>query len=147
MSVRRLLPLLVFAVLACARVQTPTRPAENEAGLVRDHISLFKHLQEAGFRVEAAGEVQQPFFTPRARVIRIGDTGEVQVYEYATKHQAAADASRVNRDGSIGTSMPMWIGPPHFFRKGSLIVVYLGSDDRTLLALRGLLGEQFAGSP
>ena len=146
MCVRRLLPLVLVA-FGCARVQAPTRPAENTSGPVRDYASLVEHLQDAGLRVEAAGEVQQPFFTPRARVIRVGDTGEAQVYEYASEQQAAAEASRVNPDGSIGTSMPMWIAPPHFFRKRSLIVLYLGSDDRTLVPLRGLLGQQFAGSP
>lgn len=89
----------------------PTPPAENASGPVRDYASLVEHLQDVGLLIEPAGEVQQPFFTPRARVIRVGDTGEAQVYEYASEQQAAAEASRVNPDGSIGTSMPMWIAP------------------------------------
>lgn len=139
--------LLFLVCVACARVQPPDgAAASTTSGPVRDYRSLVAHLRESGLRVEAAGEVEQPFFTPKAKVLRIGDSGEAQVYEYATEEQAAAEAARVNSNGSIGTSMPMWIAPPHFFRKRSLIVLYLGSDENTLLTLRGVLGNQFAGS-
>ncbi len=96
-------------------------------------------------RVEPAGEVEQPFFSPKAKVVRLGEAGEAQIYEYATEQKAAAEAARVTPQGGIGTSMPMWIAPPHFFRKGSLLVLYLGTDEKTLLTLRGVLGERFAG--
>jgi len=135
--------LLLFAV-AC----TPVPPAADGIGAsetVRDSKSLVAHLRQAGLRVESAGQIEQPFFTAKAKVLRIGDSGEAQVYEYASEERAAAEAARVNADGSIGTSMPMWIAPPHFFRKGSLIVLYLGSDERTLSTLQRLLGAQFAG--
>ena len=128
-------------LIGCAGVP---RSADSES--VRDYDSLVAHLRESGLRVVPAGEVRQPFFTPTAKVIRIGDSGEAQIYEFATEEKAAAEAARVNADGSIGTSMPMWIAPPHFFRKRSVIVLYLGSDENTLLTLRGLLGSQFAGS-
>lgn len=41
--------------------------------------------------------------------------------------------------------MPRWIAPPHFFRRRNLIVLYLGSDETTLLKLRGMLGDEFVG--
>jgi len=144
---RGLVVLAVCSILiACAQVQSSAGGSSASSDGIRDYRSLVAHLRESGVRAEAAGEVEQPFFTPKAKVVRLGQAGEAQVYEYASEEQAAAEAARVNADGSIGTSMPMWIAPPHFFRRRSLIVLYLGSDEQMLLTLRGLLGEQFGGA-
>lgn len=150
---RRLFLVPLFILLtaeACAPARTV--PATNGGRAATNYQSLVEHLRSSGFTVEPTGEIEQPFFTPQARVIRIGTTsnaqprgGEAQVYEYATEEQAAADAAKVSSDGSIGGSMPHWIAPPHFFRRGNLLVLYLGSDENTLLNLRGFLGNEFAG--
>ena len=59
---------------------------------------------------------------------------------------AQAEADQVAPDGSsVGTSMPFWVGDPHFFKGGKLIVLYLGDDADILSALESVLGEQFAG--
>jgi len=55
-------------------------------------------------------------------------------------------ARRVSRDGSaIGTAKPHWIGTPHFYRQGRLLVLYLGDEKRIIQASEGVLGRQFAG--
>lgn len=138
---------LLLLLLGCTQVQLPDQSTgETTSGRAHDYKWLVAHLRDSGLAVEDAGEIEQPFFTPKAGVVRIGESGEAQIYEYATEQQAAAEAARVNSDGSIGTSMPMWIAPPHFFRNGPLIVLYLGSDNNVLRTLRELLGDQFAGS-
>ncbi|NIM93557.1 MAG: hypothetical protein GTO18_07580 [Anaerolineales bacterium] len=38
-----------------------------------------------------------------------------------------------------------WVGAPHFFRSGKLVVLYLGSGESLLNALEAVLGPQFAG--
>ena len=145
--IRRWFLVSVF-ILLTSETCAPERTAEGtsgDRGAGTSYHSLVEHLRSSGLKVESAGEIEQPFFTPKARVIRIGATGEAQVYEYITEEQAAADAAKVKPDGSIGTSMPHWIAPPHFFRRGNLLVLYLGSDETTLLSLRGFLGTEFAG--
>ena len=42
--------------------------------------------------------------------------------------------------------MPMWIAPPHFFKSGRLIVLYIGEEPRLLQGLAHILGPQFAGN-
>lgn len=143
--IRRLFLLLPIFILLTAEACAPAQTGHQTASGSMTYGNLVQHLRSSGLRVESLGEVEQPFFTPKARVIRIGTAGEAQVYEYATEEQAAAEAAKVNADGSIGGSMPMWIAPPHFFRRRNLIVLYLGSDENTLLNLRGLLGTEFAG--
>lgn len=143
---RKLFLLSVFILLTAQTCAPTGAPQESTAGTTAaiSYGSLVEHLRKAGLTVETLGEVEQPFFTPAARVIRIGTTGEAQVYEYATEEAAAADAGKVNADGSIGGSMPMWIAPPHFFRRKHLMVLYLGRDDAALASLRGFLGTEFA---
>jgi hypothetical protein len=151
--IRRLFLVPLF-ILLTAEACAPARMAPDTTGgsVGMSYQSLVEHLRSSGLTVEPAGEIEQPFFTPQARVIRIGTTsnaqprgGEAQVYEYATEQQAAADAAKVSSDGSINGSMPHWIAPPHFFRRRNLLVLYLGSDETTLLNLRGFLGNEFAG--
>jgi hypothetical protein len=38
-----------------------------------------------------------------------------------------------------------WVAPPHFFLKGRVLVLYVGSDPAVLAALRAVLGAQVAG--
>lgn len=145
--IRQLFPFAILILLTaqtCDSSRTPQATSGNSsAGM--SYQALVDHLRSSGFKVESAGEIEQPFFTPKARVIRIGTTGEAQVYEYASDQAAEADAAKVSSDGSIGGSMPHWIAPPHFFRRRNLLVLYLGSDENTLLQLRGFLGNEFAG--
>lgn len=102
-------------------------------------------LRAAGLRVEEAGEIEQPFFTRRARVLRVNDD-DLQLYEFATAAAAEAAAREVDPSGgSIGTVSMSWMAPPHFFRRGSLIAIYIGRDAETLAVLQRLLGPQFAG--
>jgi hypothetical protein len=39
----------------------------------------------------------------------------------------------------------MWIAPPHFFKSGRLIVLYIGEAPAVLEALADTLGPQFPG--
>ncbi|HEV2107022.1 MAG TPA: hypothetical protein VGR16_02025 [Thermomicrobiales bacterium] len=39
-----------------------------------------------------------------------------------------------------------WVAPPHFFRQGAVIVLYVGEDPAVLDLLEELLGAQFAGA-
>lgn len=137
---------LMLMMVACAPAQTaqPSRGTKTDAA-VTSYASLVEGLRASGLAIESLGDVEQTWFTPRARVIRIGATGEAQIYEYPTEEQAATEAKRVNPDGSIGTTMPFWIAPPHFFRHRKLLVLYLGSDETSLLKLRAILGNEVAG--
>ena len=71
---------------------------------------------------------------------------DVQVFQYFHAAAADAQAALVSPDGSaIGASKIHWVGPPHFYRKGRLLVVYVGDHDNVLKALEAVLSRQFAG--
>ncbi len=110
-----------------------------------DYAMLIERLRAGGASVEPAGEVDQPFFSVAGNAIRL-DGEYVQVFQYPTPAAAETEARRVSRDGSaIGTVKPHWIGTPHFYRQGRLLVLYLGDEKRVIQALEDVLGRQFAG--
>jgi hypothetical protein len=119
--------------------QTPTREP------VLDRLSLVDALRAAGASVGAAGEVTQPFFTVRGQIITV-DGQAVQVYEYTAASTAEAEAGQVAPDGrTVGTIRMAWLGTPHFYRTGRLLLLYVGDDAGTLRQLETLVGPAFAG--
>ena len=78
-------------------------------------------------------------------MIKVGGE-DVQVFQYSRAAVADAQAAVISPDGSgVGTSKINWIGPPHFYKKAKLIVLYTGNSDKVLKALVAVLGPQFAG--
>jgi hypothetical protein len=110
-----------------------------------DYRSLVDALQAEGATVEPGGAVAQPFFAVEPQVITVNGA-QVQVYEFTDTASAEAAAARVSADGStVGSTMITWIAPPHFYRSGRLVVLYVGDNEVVLSLLQSVLGEQFAG--
>lgn len=123
----------------------PPQKAELPAGRATDYASLIKELRTAGLRAEPGAEAEQPFLSVEGKMIKIGDQ-DVQVFQYSEAAQADAQAALVSPDGvTVGTNKIRWIGSPHFYKKGKLLVLYLGDDAKVLKALDAVLGRQFAG--
>lgn len=102
-------------------------------------------LQAEGVEAQKGDVVEQPFFSVTGSFIEF-DGGSVQVFEYDSPETMESDAKLVAPEGgSIGTSMIHWIETPHFYKKGRVLVIYLGDDAKTLELLERVLGEQFAG--
>ncbi len=137
-------PVLILAIVGLAGC-TSEEPPVSHGGPVTDYVSLIDNLRQAGATVEPAGEIIQDFFSVRGQVIKVnGD--DVQVFQYGDKTAAEAEESLVSPDGSsIGTSMPFWVGPPHFYKADRLIVLYVGDNTGVIDVLEDELGQQFAG--
>ena len=77
------------------------------------------------------------------------NAGSINAFEYSTIAAAESDAAKVSPDGSGVTgngcaALMTWVGPPHFYRRDQLIVVYAGSADDILRPLEAVLGKPFA---
>ena len=89
-----------------------------------------------------------PCFSVSGRVVFM-NTGSVNAFEYPSAVAAESDAAKISPDGS-GVSgggcaaLITWVGPPHFYRRDQLIVVYAGSADDILRPLEAVLGKPFA---
>lgn len=115
------------------------------AGSITDYDSLVASLEARGAEVEYKEEIFQDFLSVDGKVITVNGI-DVQVFEYADAVEAQAEAAQIPPDGSsFATIMVTWIDDPHFYQQGSLIVLYVGSDQATLDLLESVLGTQFAG--
>ena len=79
----------------------------------------------------------------------------VETFEFASAEEADAAAAGVSASGtSIVTIMPDgtrmasmvdWVTPPHFYKAGKLIVLYVACDVDVINLLQETMGPQFAG--
>jgi hypothetical protein len=91
------------------------------------------------------GEVEQPFLSVAGTMIKVQDE-DVQVFQYSSAAEMEAQAALISRDGTaVGTRKIHWIGSPHFFKQGRVLVLYVGQDKKVEKALEAVLGRQFAG--
>ncbi len=131
--------LTIFATACGAKSDTADTASPKSAQ------DLAAALQQQGIEVQIGEQISQPFFSVPATLLNTAETG-IQVFEYGDASTAKAEADLIAPDGSsVGTSMPFWVGDPHFFNSENLIVLYLGSDPAILSALESILGEQIAG--
>ncbi|MFC1958733.1 hypothetical protein ACFLV6_02325 [Chloroflexota bacterium] len=144
-----------IAMLAIILFVTPvfqqtsnTASGPESTNLVQDYDSLVDNLRDAGATIEHETLPQvivQDFFSVTGQVFKVNGE-EVQLFEYSSQSEAEAEAALVSPDGSaIGTSMPFWMAPPHFYKAGRIIVLYVGENPAVTKALETVLGTQFAG--
>ena len=146
--VKRLLVLTALLLTACGTVQGP----QSHGGPVQDQVSLIDALRGKSVTVDITGTVSQPFLSPQSgTIVRISggpltSGADLQLFEYGSASAASDDAKRISPDGGgTATTKISWIHPPHFFLKGRVMVLYVGSDSAALSLLQSLLGSQFAG--
>lgn len=144
---------MLIAVLlgsACSSQATPApessvTPNSLLGSEVEDQSSLIAALRASGAEVEVGESIEQAFFTVTGQILKVNGK-DVQVFEYESAERMETDATQVAPDGgSIGTSVVTWVEPPHFFKSGRVLVLYVGEDLEVINLLRGALGEQFAG--
>ena len=106
---------------------------------------LADDLRNAGAEVKTGSDINQPFFRVPGRVLTVNGS-DIQVFEFSSMDDAQTEVAKVGPDGySIGTSMVDWVASPHFYAKGSLIVLYVGDGRELQILLEGVVGNQFAG--
>jgi hypothetical protein len=131
----------------CSGNFSAAKQAEGQllAGSVTDRASLISKLRAAGASVEVVGEVDQPFFSVTGTMIKLQGE-DVQVFQYSSAAEMETQAGLISRDGTaVGTRKIHWIGAPHFFKQGRVLVLYVGQDAKVEKALENVLGQQFAG--
>jgi hypothetical protein len=145
-NVKRLLVLIALLLTACGTVP------QSHGGPVQDQVSLIDTLRKSEI-VDISGTIAQPFLHPDSgTAIKLsGGTltapADVQLFEYRSAAAAATDAHMIRADGSgTATTTVDWVAPPHFFLKGRVLVIYVGTDPAVVNLLTSVLGSQFAGS-
>ncbi len=133
---------LLLSGAGCVRSQD----TENgQASAESTRATFIEDLKKAGHAVEVKGPVVQPFLSIPGQFVSI-DGSDVQTFEYDNEKSAKAAVAKIAPDGSaIGETRIGWVEPPHFFRKGKLLVLYVGKNQQVIRALEHVVGHQIAG--
>ena len=141
----------VGGVVSCAPAPTPPMPGQHVGFATTEALATY--LTEAGLRLADLGEASYAWFDAPGHTYEIGSEGlEVLfVHEYPDAAAARAAARRISPDArrvisTEGTEILVeWLGEPHAFLSGPLLVVYVGTNVDTLRILGDALGSPFAG--
>jgi hypothetical protein len=139
----------VQATSTTAPSETPTGAATASATqtLATDLDSLVEALKPT-FPDISVGDtpINQPFMSVPGYDVKLNGES-LQVYEYPDEAARAKDSAKIGPEGEIPGFHVGWIDRPHFYKSGRIIVIYLGTDEKTLAALEAVLGEPFAVGP
>jgi hypothetical protein len=146
--VRVALAVVIVVLLVAAGVGVYTQASAFS------YSDLLAALRGQGALVQETGTASTLTFTGTGHGLTVNGA-EVAAYAYRTTVAAQLDASRVSSDGATfrGGFGPFgghvvtvdWIAPPHHYRRGRVIVSYIGSDVAIMRLLTAVLGPQFAG--
>ena len=106
-------------------------------------------MTEKGLEFEVQDAEQDFLPTTRKRMLLDNDI-VLDIYLFKTNTKMEKEASRID-SGGAGYSGPLnnvkvsWVSVPHFYKKGALIVQYIGEDESIITTLEKIFGEQFAG--
>ncbi len=104
---------------------------------------LLADLTAAGNSVEVGDPITQPFFAVLGQIITV-EGGDVQVFEFSSAEEAGA--VEISPDGTtVDTTMINFVDTPHFYRSGTLIALYVGTEAAVIAAIEAVLGFQIAG--
>ncbi len=110
---------------------------------------LITNLEKMDFNI-AAEDVEKDILQGQRKWLTINENENITVYLYESNEKMEEDASYIDKGGSSYTNgiknvEISWVSYPHFFKKGNIIVLYVGENPEIINALEGLLGAQFAG--
>lgn len=131
----------LFLVIACSA--GPAVPLGNDSQTsIRSVVSA---LRAEGIEIRQVQMLDQPFFPVPAHVYTAAGE-DLQLYEFPSAAEAERAASQVDPQGStISNTKVSWMAPPHFFRKGRVLAIHLGTSAPTLAAIQRVMGKPFAG--
>jgi hypothetical protein len=163
MRIAPTLLLLVVAVSACApgaspaptsgptpvpaASQPPTATETPNPTTLDGAAALVADLIAAGNTAKLGSNFLADPLRGEGVVVCVGKEA-LQVYQQKDHEAALAVASTIDkRDPSrVGSSIVTWNGMPRFWLRDRIIVLYVGTDAGTDMALRTLLGQPFAES-
>jgi hypothetical protein len=133
---------------------TPNGAREEDYG----YGNLINDLRTAGINItdlQNLSDESLDEFLGKGRDVVIDNKGSVRVYEYPNIDVANVKAQSITPDGGTiqriegGVTTVVTIdwagGPPNYYKKGKLLVLYWGNDLKITDILRSIFGSPFAG--
>lgn len=146
---RSLLGILLLTVLLLVSACTNKKPVLTEDN-EKDLANMITYLEDQSY--ESSVEEADSDLFPGIRM-RIKIESEVlDVYFYKNPTVLEEVASGIGKDGSSYQNKSKtkvieisWVSEPHFFKRNTMMVQYIGENENILKLLTAYLGPQFAG--
>ena len=154
MSKKKLAGIIVGCVIVIAAIGTPLATPLSPK-IITNYSSFLDYLRDSGASIRDKGETSRGlFYDAEYRIVEV-DGISMQVYEFASAKDMEANASGVSPcgtqitkdwgDGKFTDTHIDWIGIPHFYKVGGIIVIYIGDNYSIISILQNGFGKQFAG--
>lgn len=110
---------------------------------------VIKELKQDGFSVTES-DTKKDILEGERKWLTINQTENIAIYIYGNNQLMEEDAGRLSKEGSKyntgkQATFISWSNVPHFYKKGNLIVLYVGEDLEIINSLEEILGLPFAG--
>lgn len=129
----------------------PKSKSSSETVVKTETEIAIEEIKKTGMNVSFERDLKFFYFPVPGKIYYFGNTGveKVNFFEFASeKEQLEISESMSGQGFNIGTLEPLtWVSDPHFFRKGKLIVKYIGKDLSIIAVLDKVIGKQFSGTP
>ncbi|WP_275297113.1 hypothetical protein [Clostridium sp. YIM B02569] len=129
---------------------TSNSESSGKVTTIDDFTSI---LKLNGYKLEVK-DADEDFLPTTRKIITFGNE-QLVVYIYNSNKEMEKDSLNINKDGFGYTitepwgeeksKSASWSSYPHFFKKGNIIVQYIGKNEKIISDLKSILGEQFAG--
>jgi len=122
--------------------------SENESQSTYELEDFEIAIKDKGYVYEMEDAKQD--FLPTARKRMIFNHEVIDIYIFENDQKMGKEANYIDssgcgyENGSTAINVS-WVSYPHFYKKGSLIIQYIGEDENLISDLEDILGEQFVG--
>jgi len=126
--------------------------SDNNNFTIAQFVSIMKTKVD-NLEVEDA-DADEDFIHTTRKIIKTDDE-QLDVYIYNCNEEMEKDSLNIDSEGSgytytldngkSSSTNISWISDPHFYKKGNIIVQYVGQNEKIISYLNDIFGEQFAG--
>jgi len=119
-----------------------------------DIDNLTSILKTKGYTLEVRSAADVFLSSATKKIITLGKE-QLDVYIYNSNEKMEKDILNINNDGIgylINNALDKYkstndrnIYSPHFYKKGTIVVKYIGTNEETMANLNNILGKQFSG--
>lgn len=126
-------------------INNDTNEDTNDVFDIKDFENAMK---EKGYQFEII-DVDKDFL-PTTRKRLVNDNMAIDIYVFDSEEEMEEEAGYIDYGGTSYNNGKKalhvsWVSHPHFYKKGCLIVQYVGEDTNILKDLEDIMGKQFAG--
>lgn len=139
---------VMIVILISFIITFPGCSKENSSNNQYDLENFESDMNNKGYDFEIQ-DVPKDFLPTTRKRMEIDETA-LDIYLFGNNKKMESEASNIDSDGFgydnwSGSVKISWVSYPHFYKRGSIIVQYIGEDETLLSDLTEILGEQFAG--